>query len=76
MLTNIENQPLTKKMLKKMTENLVSPNKSSNFAAAFEKTGPLGVENKKAKVVIERLINQDVVQVSTPYNIGLLKGKN
>ena len=59
-----------------MTGNLVSPNKSSNFAAAFEKTRPLGVENKKAKVVIERLINQDVVQVSTPYNIGLLKGKN
>ena len=52
-----------------MTENLVSPNKSSNFAAAFEKTRPLGVENKKAKVVIESLINQDVVQESTPYYI-------
>ena len=52
-----------------MTENLVSPNKSSNFAAAFEKTRPLGVENKKAKVVIESLINQDVVQASTPYYI-------
>ena len=48
MLTNIENQPLTKKMLKKMTENLVSPNKSSNFAAAFEKTRPLGVEQQES----------------------------
>ena len=54
-----------KENAEKMTGNLVSPNKSSNFAAAFEKTGPLGVENKKAKVVIERLINQDVVQEST-----------
>ena len=58
-----------KENAEKMTENLVSPNKSSNFAAAFEKTRPLGVENKKAKVVIESLINQDVVQESTPYYI-------
>ncbi len=52
-----------------MTEDLVSPNKSSNFAAAFEQTRPLGVEDKKAKVVIESLINQDVVQESTLYII-------
>ena len=55
-----------KENAEKMTENLVSPNKSSNFAAAFEKTRPpRGWATKKAKVVIERLINQDVVQEST-----------
>ena len=58
-----------KENAEKMTENLVSPNKSSNFAAAFEKTRPLGVEDKKAQVVIESLINQDVVQESTLYII-------
>ena len=65
-----------KENAEKRTENLVSPNKSSNFAAAFEKTRPLGVENKKAKVVIESLINQDVVQESTPYYIGWLLREN
>ena len=38
-----------KENAEKMTEDLVSPNKSSNFAAAFEQTRPLGVESKKAQ---------------------------
>ena len=47
-MTSFGNQSVTKKMRKKVLENLVSSNKSSNFAAAFEKTKPLGVENKEA----------------------------
>ena len=65
-----------KENAEKMTENLVSPNKSSNFAAAFEKTRPLGVENKKApQSGLWKIEAIDVVQESTPYYIGLLKGK-
>ena len=59
-----------KENAEKMTENLVSPNKSSNFAAAFEKTRPLGVENKKApQSGLWNIEAIDVVQASTPYYI-------
>ena len=54
---NAENQPLTKKMTKnakKLLKNLVSPKKSSTFAADFATN-----ENSSEKVVIfESLINQ------------------
>ena len=54
---NAENQPLTNKMTKnakKMLKNLVSPKKSSTFAADFATN-----ENSSEKIVIfESLINQ------------------
>ena len=54
---NAENQPLTKKKqkyLKKLLKNLVSPKKSSTFAADFATN-----ENSSEKIVIfESLINQ------------------
>ena len=59
-----------KENAEKMTENLVSPNKSSNFAAAFEKTRPLGVENKKApQGGLWNIEAIDVVQESMFYII-------
>ena len=54
---NAENQPLTKKMTKNaknLLKNLVSPKKSSTFAADFATS-----ENSSEKIVIfESLINQ------------------
>ena len=54
---NAENQPLTKKMTKmqkNLLKNLVSPKKSSTFAADFATN-----ENSSEKIVIfESLINQ------------------
>ena len=59
-----------KENAEKMTEDLVSPNKSSNFAAAFEQTRPLGVESKKApQSDLWNIEAIDVVQESMLYII-------
>ena len=59
-----------KENAEKMTENLVSPNKSSNFAAAFEKMRPLRVENEKApQSGLWKIEAIDVVQESMLYII-------
>ena len=54
---NAENQPLTKKVqkiLKKLLKNLVSPKKSSTFAADFATNENLS----EILVIFESLINQ------------------
>ena len=72
MLTSDENQPLTKKMRKSYTEIWSVQTKAVILQPLSGKRTPLIKEElkKKAKVVIERLINQDVVQASTEEYSG------